>query len=112
MLQVIYLPKSDIAIDKFIVINDLEKLLDFIKFNKVSLLSIPANEDSLDVLDCIVENKIQIKTVHIQYTDDLLSRLKVFFYMAKAYAENEIKRDIILKHEYLDSIIEKNKKKD
>ena len=44
MLQVVYLPKKHIAIEKFIVISELDELLEFIKFNKVSLLSIPADE--------------------------------------------------------------------
>lgn len=112
MLQVVYLPQSNLTIEKFIVINNLEELLDFIKFNKIETLSIPANEDALDILDCIVINKLDIKTIHLQQNKDLLLRLKLFFMMAKAYSENGIKRNIILKHEYLDSIIEKNNKKD
>lgn len=112
MLQVVYYPQKEIAIEKFIVISKLEELLDFIKFNKIETLSIPANEDAFDILDCIVINKLDIKTVHLQQSGDLLSRLKIFFMMAKAYSENDIKRNIILKHEYLDSIIEKNNRKD
>mgnify|MGYP000056819299 CR=1 FL=1 len=112
MFQVVYYPQDEITIEKFIVISKLEELLDFIKFNKIETLSIPANEDALDILDCIVTNKIDIKTIHLQQNKDLLSRLKIFFVMAKAYSENDIKRNIILKHEYLDSIIEKNNKKD
>ncbi len=112
MLQVVYLPQSNLTIEKFIVINNLEELLDFIKFNKIKILSIPANEDALDILDCILNNKINIQTIHIQQSSDLLNRLKIFFSIAKAYSENEIKKDVILKHEYLDSIIEKNNKKD
>lgn len=112
MLQVVYLPNVDLAIDEFIVITNLEKLLDFIKFNRIKILSIPANEDALDVLDCIINNKIDIKTLHIQQSQDLLNRLKLFFAIAKAYSENDIKRNVILKHEYLDSILEKNNKKD
>ena len=107
MLQVVYLPQSNLTIEKFIVINNLEELLDFIKFNKIKILSIPANEDALDILDCILNNKINIQTIHIQQSADLLNRLKIFFSIAKAYSENEIKKDVILKHEYLDSIIEK-----
>lgn len=112
MLQVVYLPQSNLTIEKFIVINNLEELLDFIKFNKIKILSIPANEDALDILDCILNNKINIQTIHIQQSSYLLNRLKIFFSIAKAYSENEIKKDVILKHEYLDSIIEKNNKKD
>lgn len=112
MLQVVYLPNNDIMIEKFIVITNLEELLDFIKFNKISLLSIPANVDALDIVDTIVENNISIKTIHIQQSNDLITRLKIFFEIAKQYSENEIKKDVILKHEYLDGIIEKNKKKD
>lgn len=112
MLQVVYLPNENISIEKFIVITNLEELLDFIKFNKISLLSIPANIDALDIIDTIVENEIRIKTIHIQQSNDLLTRLKIFFEIAKTYSENEIKKDVILKHEYLDGIIEKNKKKD
>lgn len=112
MLQVVYLPKKNVTIEKFIVISDLDELLEFIKYNKVSLLSIPPSEDALDILDCIVNNEIQIKTIHIQQSENLLSRLKLFFIMAKAYTEHEIKRDIILKHVYLDNAIEKIKKKD
>ncbi len=112
MLQVVYLPNMNISIEKFIVITNLEELLDFIKFNKISLLSIPANIDALDIIDVIVENNIRIKTIHIQQSNDLLTRLKIFFEIAKRYSENEIKKDVILKHEYLDGIIEKNKKKD
>lgn len=112
MLQVVYLPNSDITIERFIVISTLDELLDFIKFNKINLLSVPANEDVLDVLDCIINNNIQIRTIHIQQSEDLLSRLKLFFTIAKAYSEHEIKQNVILKHEYLDGIIEKNKKKD
>lgn len=112
MLQVVYYPQGEIAIDKFIVISNLEELLDFIRFNKISLLSIPANEEALDIFDCIINNDVNIKTIHIQQSMDLLSRLKIFFTMAKAYSEKELKRNIILKHEYLDSILEKNNKKD
>ena len=112
MLQVVYLPNNDITIEKFIVITNLEELLDFIKFNKISLLSIPATVDALDIVDTIVENNISIKTIHIQQSNDLLTRLKIFFEIVKQYSENEIKKDVILKHEYLDGIIEKNKKKD
>ena len=112
MLQVVYLPNCDITIERFVVINNLEKLLDFIKYNSIDLLSIPANEDALDILDCIVMNKLNIKTIHIQQSNNLILRLKIFFAMAKAYSENNIKKDITLKHEYLDGILEKNKKKD
>lgn len=112
MLQVVYLPQGDLAIDEFIVITNLEELLDFIKFNRIKILSIPANEDAFDIVDCIVNNKLNIKTLHIQQSKDLLNRLKLFFVIAKAYSENEIKKDVILKHEYLDSILEKNNKKD
>lgn len=112
MLQVVYYPKGEITIEKFIVISNLEELLDFIKFNKISLLSIPANEEALDILDCIISNDISIKTIHLQQSNDLVARLKIFFIIAKAYSEHEIKKDVILKHEYLDSILEKNNKKD
>ena len=112
MLQVVYLPNNDIMIEKFIVITNLEELLDFIKFNKISLLSIPATVDALDIVDTIVENNISIKTIHIQQSHDLLTRIKIFFEIARQYSENGIKKDVILKHEYLDGIIEKNKKKD
>ena len=78
MLQVVYLPQSNLTIEKFIVINNLEELLDFIKFNKIKILSIPANEDALDILDCILNNKINIKTIHIQQSSNLLNRLKIF----------------------------------
>lgn len=112
MLQVVYLPGQNIEIEKFITISAMDELLDFIKFNKIKLLSIPATNDALDVLDCIIENELKIETIHLQQSNDLLSRLKIFFYMAKAYTENGIKRNIILKHEYLDNFLEKNKKKD
>lgn len=42
MLQVVYLPGQNIEIEKFITISSMDKLLDFIKFNKIKLLSIPA----------------------------------------------------------------------
>lgn len=112
MLQVVYLPDENITIEKFVVMSKLDELLEFIKYHKVSLLSIPANEDALDILDCIISNQIQIKTIHIQQSENLLSRIKLFFMIAKAYETNEIKKDVILKHVYLDNIIEKNKKKD
>lgn len=112
MLQVVYLPKKHTTIEKFIVISELDELLDFIKFNKVSLLSIPADEEALDILDCIINNDIQIKTIHIQQSDNLLIRLKLFFIMARAYSEHEIKKDIILKHAYLDTVLEKIEEKE
>lgn len=113
MLQVIYLPDGkNISIDKFLVITDLAELLNFIKFNKIKLLSIPVSIDALDIIDCIVENELHIETIHIQQTMDLLTRLKIFFTIAKAYSEHGIKRNVILSHAYLDSVLEKNNKKD
>lgn len=107
MLQVVYSPQKEMTIEKFIVISNIGELLDFIKYNKVSLLSIPANEDAFDILDCIVENNISIKTLHIQQSLDLVTRLKIFFFIAKAYSEKGINKNVILKHEYLDNIIAK-----
>lgn len=112
MLQVVYLPGQDIEIEKFITISNLDELLQFIKFNKIKLLSIPATEDALDIVDCIVENELKIDTIHIQQSMDLLARLKIFFSIAKSYTEHNIKKNVILKHEYLDNFLEKNKKKD
>lgn len=113
MLQVVYLPENEkISIDKFLVITDLEELFNCIKFNKIKLLSIPVSIDALDIIDCIVENNVQIDTIHIQQTTDLLTRLKLFFTIAKTYSEHDIKKSIILSHAYLDSVLEKNKKKD
>ena len=101
--EVINSQMDSFNISNFIDIND---------SYKIKLLSIPATNDALDVLDCIIENELKIETIHLQQSNDLLSRLKIFFYMAKAYTENGIKRNIILKHEYLDNFLEKNKKKD
>jgi hypothetical protein len=112
MLQVVYLPKSNITIERFLVISDLDELLDYIKFNRIELLSIPANEDVFDIVDTIINNDSNVKTIHIQQNNDLLLRLKMFFMIAKAYSEHGIKKNIILKHEYLDNILEKNNKKD
>ena len=39
MLQVVYLPGQNIEIEKFITISSMDELLDFIKFNKIKLLS-------------------------------------------------------------------------
>ena len=77
MLQVVYLPGQNIEIEKFITISSMDELLDFIKFNKIKLLSIPATDDALDVLDCIIENELKIETIHLQQSNDLLSRLKI-----------------------------------
>lgn len=107
MLQVIYLPEQDIEIERFITISNLDELLEFIKFNKIKLLSIPATIDALDVMDCIVENNLKIETIHLQQSANLLARLKIFFTMAKEYSEHNIKKNIILKHEYIDNFLEK-----
>lgn len=113
MLQVVYLPNSSIKkIEKFIVISDLDELLNFIKYNKIKLLSIPVSEDALDVLDCILQNDIKIKTIHIQQYENIVQRIKLFFIFAKAYSDREIKLNITLKHEYLDGVLQKNKKED
>ena len=40
MLQVVYLPGKNIEIEKFITISSMDELLDFIKFNKIKLLSL------------------------------------------------------------------------
>ena len=85
MLQVVYLPGQNIEIEKFITISSMDELLDFIKFNKIKLLSIPATNDALDVLDCIIENELKIETIHLQQSNDLLSRLKIFLYGKSLY---------------------------
>ena len=71
-----------------------------------------AAKKTIEIIDGAKANELKIETIHLQQSNDLLSRLKIFFYMAKAYTENGIKRNIILKHEYLDNFLEKNKKKD
>ena len=111
MLQVVYLPDARDPIEKFIVISDFEKMLEYLKFNKIKFLSIPPIDDSYDILDCIITNNIDIKTIHIQSGDDLLGRIKLFFAFAKAYSDNNIKNDVIMKHEYLDAELEKILKK-
>lgn len=110
MLQVVYLPDANVPIEKFVVINDFDKMLDYLKFNKIKFLSIPPTDDGYDILDCIISNNINIKTIHIQSGDDLLGRIKLFFAFAKAYSDNGIKNDLIMKHEYLDAELEKIRK--
>lgn len=112
MLEVVYTPDQKIELERYVVISDYAELLEFIKYNKIKLLSIPANDEAYDIIDAIIKNKIDIKTIHIQSTTDVLGRLKIFFELAKQYSENQIKRDVILKHEYLDTQLQKNKKKD
>ena len=113
MYQVVYLPGQNVTIEKFVVISELDALLDFIKFNRVSLLSIPVHEDFYDILDTIINNELNIKTIHIQQSNNnLVLRLKLFFEIAKAYSEHGIKNDVILKHEYLDNTLTKINKKD
>ncbi len=102
MFQVVYTTKHE-SIEKFIVIQKLDELLSFIQFNKLSLLSIPANEEGFDIADFILTNKIQIDTIHIY--GELLNKLKIFFYLAKEYQELGFKKNIIFKHEYLDGML-------
>ena len=107
MLQVIYLPKSKKEIKGYRVINDLDTLINCLKFNKVDFLSIPASSESLDILDVIIKNNINIKTIHIQESNDLLGRIRLFFIIAKTYQENGIKRDIVLKYPNIDGFFVK-----
>lgn len=112
MLQVVYLPNKNVQIEKFIVISDLDQLLNYIKYHKIKLLSIPVSEDSLDILDTIVQNDLKIGTIHIQPSLNIVLRIKLFFIFAKAYEQHGIKKNIIMKHEFLDGTIQKIEKKD
>ena len=107
MKQIIFLPNCSLSIDNFIVISDMIELLNYLKFHKVKFLSIPANEDSLDILDCIIQNNLNIDTIHIQQGKNMVLRIKLFFSFAKVYSEKEIKNNIILKHSYIDTILSK-----
>lgn len=110
MLQIVYTPEGEYQIDKFMTIKQYDELLEVIRYKNIKLLSVPINGDTLDIIETIVSEKLDVETIHLQQTGDLLNRLKIFFYAAKRYSEEEMKKDVILKHEYLDNIIEKIKK--
>ena len=106
-MNIVYLPDIHERVEKFMVINSFDKMVDCLRFKKIKFLSIPPTDDGYDILDCIINNDINIKTIHIQDGDDLLARIRLFFAFAKAYHEKNIKNNIILKHEYLDTALKK-----
>lgn len=105
MLQIVYMPEGERNIDKFVSVSKYDELMEIISYNTVGLLSIPVNEDSYDIIDAIISDKLKVKKIHLQQSGDLVKRLKLFFYIAQRYSEEDIKKDVILKHEFLDSIL-------
>lgn len=112
MLQIIYFPTKTEDIQQmkdFVVLSSLSELFEFIQYNKVSFLGIPATTDGIEIVEYLINNEIKIDTVFIYEYSDFLSKLKVFFMLAKGYSELDFKTNIIMKHEFLDNVIKKLK---
>lgn len=112
MLQIIYFPTKEEdfqQLENFVVLSSLSELFELIQYNNVSFLGIPATIDGIEIVEYLIDNKVKIDTVFIYEYSDFLSKLKVFFMLAKGYSDLNFKSNIIMKHELLDDIIKKIK---
>ena len=107
MRQVIYSPQCECQIGNFLVCTDYDSLMETIRFGRTDLISMPVGEDTADIIESILSEQLDVKTIHLQETEDLLARLKMFFYIAKRYSEEDVKKDVILKHDILDDLLRK-----